>query len=243
MSDFFTTLGDFQPDSGQIHLPPMDQQDVYNECKQELDEKCVSPSHFGHIWHREFNDVVIPEKQRLGKCEQCEDFHEQIISSRDPREREAIKQRRVQHIKFVRRERLVYHRWRKRCKDEPEKYMCVILDGMDQNKTNLPSFNTGESPDGITVRIIGGLIHSAQKTAHAYLVTHFTKETNTMIEVLRRVLESRDTLPPTLVLQLDNTSQENKNSHFFAYLSALVHAGTFERIVVNFLPVGHTHVS
>ena len=74
-------------------------------------------------------------------------------------------------------------------------------------------------------------------------MTHFAKETNTMIDVLRRVLESRDTLPPTLVLQLDNTSQENKNSRFFAYLSALVHAGTFEKIVVNFLPVGHTHVS
>lgn len=29
MNEFFTDLGDFQPDSGQIHLPPMDQKVIY----------------------------------------------------------------------------------------------------------------------------------------------------------------------------------------------------------------------
>lgn len=215
---------------------------MYRECKTDLEEKCVSPSWFNQIWHDDFPDVVIPKKQRLGKCEKCEDYHEQIVSATDPNERESIKRKRVKHIKFVRKERLVYHRWRKRCMENPEKYICIILDGMDQNKTNIPFFNTGESPDGITVRIIGAIVHSVQKQVYAYLNTHFTKETNTMIEVLRRVLEAQETLPPVLVLQLDNTSQENKNSHLFAFLAALVKAGTFEKVVVNFLPVGHTHV-
>ena len=216
---------------------------MYRECATDLGDKCVSPSYFNQIWKREFPDVVIPKKQRLGKCDQCEDFHEQIISSKDPMQRESIKNKRVQHIKFVRKERLVYHKWRKRCREHPDKYVCIILDGMDQNKTNIPSFNTGESPEGITVRIIGAIVHSLEKQVHSYLITHFTKETTTMIDVLRRVLESQDTLPPVLVLQLDNTSQENKNSHFFAFLAALVKAGTFEKIIVNFLPVGHTHVT
>ena len=130
-----------------------------------------------------------------------------------------------------------------RCREHPDKYLCVILDGMDQNKTNIPWFNTGESPDGMTVRIIGAIVHSQQKKTHAYLVTHHTKETNTMIDVLRRVLESRETLPRVLVLQLDNTSQENKNNHMFAFLAGLVESGVFDKIIVNFLPVGHTHVS
>ena len=216
---------------------------MYGECHQELGEKCVSPSYFNRIWNLEFPDVIIPKKQRLGKCAQCEDFHEQIMSSKDPLEREAIKQKRIEHIKFVRKERFVYHKWRKTCRDNPDKYLCIILDGMDQNKTNVPSFNTGESPESVTVRIIGAIVHSVEKSVYAYLNTHFTKETNTMIEVLRRVLEAQDTLPPVLVLQLDNTSQENKNSHLFAFLAALVKAGTFEKIIVNFLPVGHTHVS
>ena len=114
---------------------------------------------------------------------------------------------------------------------------------MDQSKTDLPDFNTGESPCQMTCRVIGALVHHDKKEAYAYLVTKYTKETNTMIEVLSRILDSREHLPPTLVLQLDNTWQENKNSRMFSYLAALVETGVFEHIIVNFLPVGHTHVS
>ena len=200
---------------------------------------CVSPSYFNQIWSTEFPDVVIPKKQRLGKCHTCEGLHDQIISTNDLVECEALKQKRIAHIKFVRKERLVYHTWRKKCRDHPDKYLCVILDGMDQNKTKVPNFNTGETPDGITVRIIGAIAHSLEKHIYAYLVTHFTKETNTMVEVLSRVLESMEDLPPVLVLQLDNTSQENKNRRLFAYLSALVKSGRFERVIINFLPSTH----
>ena len=92
------------------------------------------------------------------------------------------------------------------------------------------------------MRVIGALVHTAQKLSYAFLVTDFTKETNTNIEVLRRVLDDQAVLPPTLVLQLDNTSQENKNSHLFTFLAELIEAKVFERIIINFLPVGHTHV-
>ena len=70
----------------------------------------------------------------------------------------------------------------------------------------------------------------------------FTKETNTGLEALRRTIDAQENLPPTLILQLDNTSQENKNSHLFAFVAQLVEAKVFERVIVNFLPVGHTHV-
>ena len=120
--------------------------------------------------------------------------------------------------------------------------MVVTLDGMDQSKTNIPDHNTSESSPSMTVRVIGALVHTFQKLSYAFLVTDFTKETNTNIEVLRRVLDDQAKLPPTLVLQLDNTSQENKNSHLFTFLAELLEAKVFERIIVNFLPVGHTHV-
>ena len=82
--------------------------------------------------------------------------------------------------------------------------MCVILDGMDQSKTDLPDYNSGESPVQMTCRVVGAIIHRATKVSQAYIVSHFTKETNTMIEVLRRVIDSQDDLPPVLVIQLDN---------------------------------------
>ena len=123
--------------------------------------------------------------------------------------------------------------------------MCVILDGMDQSKTNLPDFNSGETLPQMTVRIIGAIVHGATKQAYTYLVTDFTKETNTNLEVLSRVVSAQRAkrqLPPVLVIQVDNTWQKNKNSRFFTYVASLVEADVFEEIIVNFLPICHTHV-
>ena len=113
--------------------------------------------------------------------------------------------------------------------------------GMDQDKTDLPNFGSGEQPETLPVRVIGAICHGYTKDVRIYTVTHYTKETNTLIEVLTRVLASRSHLPPTLILQLDNTSQENKNNHLFAFLALLLETRVFENIIVNFLPVGHTH--
>ena len=47
--------------------------------------------------------------------------------------------------------------------------------------------------------------------------------------------------PKELNVQLDNTSKDNKNRFLFAFCDYMVHKGLFNRISVNFLPVGHTH--
>ena len=40
---------------------------------------------------------------------------------------------------------------------------------------------------------------------------------------------------------MDNCSRENKNKFVLSYLHFLVKSGTFNEIIVSFLPVGHTH--
>jgi len=71
----------------------------------------------------------------------------------------------------------------------------VTLDGMDQSKTNIPDHlcNTSESSPSMTVRVSGALVHTFQKLSYAFLVT---KETNTNIEVLRRVLDDQTASHP-----------------------------------------------
>jgi len=48
-------------------------------------------------------------------------------------------------------------------------------------------------------------------------------------------------LPPILYLQFANCVRENKNRYMFALLALLIEEKIFEKIRVNFLPVGHTH--
>ena len=50
-----------------------------------------------------------------------------------------------------------------------------------------------------------------------------------------------ESLPPTLNLQLDNASGDNKNRWVFAFCSLLVYRAIFREIYINFLIVGHTH--
>jgi hypothetical protein len=46
MTDYFYTLGDHQPNTGQIHLPPGDRQDICNEMKNDLGELSVGEMTF-----------------------------------------------------------------------------------------------------------------------------------------------------------------------------------------------------
>jgi hypothetical protein len=208
----------------------------------DLAESSVELKTFYRIWQEEFPEVRISAAQRLGKCEICSSCHERILSERDKLEREKIKEERRVHLKNVKADRLEYHKYRKLGRDRPQDYTVVIIDGMDQDKTCVPNFNSGENLAVLPVRIIGALKHGPVNEAYAYHITDYTKETNTVLEVLRRVLEAQPQLGKTLVLQLDNTSQENKNSHMFSFLAELVECKVFERVIVNFLPVGHTHV-
>ena len=60
---------------------------------------------------------------------------------------------------------------------------------------------------GLNCRIIGGIVHGCPDKFYAFLVTHFNKETNTLLECFRRILDSLPTIPPKIIVQLDNTSQ------------------------------------
>ena len=42
-------------------------------------------------------------------------------------------------------------------------------------------------------------------------------------------------------MQLDNTTGENKNETVLGFLAWLCAVGTFKKVTLSFLPVGHTH--
>ena len=42
-------------------------------------------------------------------------------------------------------------------------------------------------------------------------------------------------------LIIDGATKQNKGRFFFAFLAMLVHHSVFDKVLVSFLPVGHTH--
>jgi hypothetical protein len=61
------------------------------------------------------------------------------------------------------------------------------------------------------------------------------------MHVIADVRQRKGRLPPTLRIQADNYTRENKNIYKFALCAALVGLGYFQEVQLCFLIVGHTH--
>ena len=131
-------------------------------------------------------------------------------------------------------ERSKVMRHRQKVHQSPEKYMCIIIDGMDQKKTCLPHFQRMPKRFGdeclVQIHLVVCLLYSQEIKPWVYLTyTNIHNDPNLTVTVMQRVLQSwPGILPPVLYVQLDNTARENKNSTVFGYLSMLVEKGIFK---------------
>ena len=140
-----------------------------------------------------------------------------------------------------------WEKHRKKCEKNPTASLAIIIDGMDQSKTDIPHFvrKPKDANENLFLRIhlVGCLIYSAHMTFRIFLnYPNVRNDANLTITILQTILrEFPGPLPPTLYLQLDNTARENKNNLLMAYLGYLVHTRVFRKIKLGFLLVGHTH--
>ena len=139
-----------------------------------------------------------------------------------------------------RTERRKYYHHREKSRSEPQKYLAIIIDGMDQNKTNIP--NQTRKPKStqnlwhLRTHLTGGLAHTrAPNGKHAfafYDLLQWAHNCNLTIHVLLSILVELQRLPGTLYLQLDNCSRENKNKYFLAFCALMVQLRIFKKVSV-----------
>jgi hypothetical protein len=148
-------------------------------------------------------------------------------------------------------ERSKYHKHIHKARSNPEKYLTIILDGMDQQKSAVPLLaKESKSVQGLwrlRTHITGAIVHTASphgRKVYAYVdYLQWPHDSNLTINILEDILSkwSGSTLPEVLYLQLDNCYRENKNRFLFGYCSLLVELNIFRKVRINFLHVGHTH--
>lgn len=148
---------------------------------------------------------------------------------------------------ICRRERKKYHSHREKSRTSPDKYMTIIVDGMDQSKTNLPYTKViAKSTSGLwklRTHVTGILIHTKApcgKLAYAFVdLLLWPHDSNLTMTVLYNVLtdytRSHD-LPENLYLQMDNTIRENKNKYVLGFCAILVQLKIF-KVCTLFLPL------
>ena len=95
------------------------------------------------------------------------------------------------------------------------------------------------------MHMCGVLVHGLDLYCHVWMDAHYKHNSNQVMTSIMKVLDDvkiqRGTLLPTLHIQADNCSRENKNKYMFAFCACFVALENFREVRLSFLIVGHTH--
>ena len=92
---------------------------------------------------------------------------------------------------YISEERRKYYSHREKSRANPEKYLTIIIDGMDQSKTNIPSLTCApkslQNMQGIRTHLTGALVHTRSphgKRIYAYYdLLQYPHDSNLVIQV------------------------------------------------------------
>ena len=221
----------------------------YEKDMQMDNEHPVHKSYFFKCFNSLANKLKIKLARDTGtfaRCAVCNAYDARLRAAKTPMERAQLKRFRASHHNKQTVQRLKYYKHRRKARKNPSRYLSIIIDGMDQKKTNCPAMGKFTKDDPPLVqRVMGVKVHGIG--SYAFIVDDTVRKgANLVCEILRLVLNdlnSQQKLPhdePVLYLQVDNCG-ENKNKTLLAFLTDLVRRKIFRKIKAGFLMVGHTH--
>jgi hypothetical protein len=200
--------------------------------------------------HSEAPILRLRKWMPFAKCDECVERRKKMETEKDVDVLQALREAARAHIRFIKMQRLSY---KLRCLDAircPSMYVSLIVDGADQSDHCLPHTcmrsHKSDQAWKLKLHLMGVIAHG--HGAYVYTCPHnFAQGHNVTIQAVLDTLIQlmKDNgwakLPEVLYLQLDNTTKQNKGRFLLAFLALLVEAGSFRKIIVSFLPVGHTH--
>lgn len=207
--------------------------------------------YFCQIWKSEPSTrrIKIRKWLKFSKCDVCVIIRDRLNKTHNIVSRAALKKQSRAHHLEVQREREAYYERRKLARESPDEYLSITIDGADQGAYGQPYFHEKSKAHSkyykIRVHVMGVLAHGRRVDCYTYLdnVRHGSNATlESLMATLRRIVaEHGGRLPATLFIQLDNTTGSNKNQFVMTFMGYLIHREVFKKILVSFLPVGHTH--
>lgn len=252
------SLGDEMPHRSFSNLPMYNKAQVYQfyimwynaHDPMRFSRSPPSISTFYSVWKQHVPDVKLMKNIGFEKCAECVFYGEQRAKYMlNPTKLREIKDASRQHYVDVASERRGYELRKLQSCREPKHYLSLVIDGADQSSYGLPHFLQKSKEDKghkIAVKIVGVLMHGVENDLYLFsMVEGFETGANHVIESLHRALDRKKRklgmLPPTLFVQADNCTRENKNRFFLGYLEMLVARGVFVEVQMSSLEVGHTH--
>ena len=142
---------------------------------------------------------------------------------------------------YNRLERRKYHSHREKSRTYPEKFLTLMIDGMDQSKTHLPNTKliakSTSSLWRLRTHVTGAIVHtkaSFGKLVYCFVdLLQFPHDSNLTLTVIVNVLSDfarNNHFPEVLYIQMDNTARENKNKFVLTFCAALVELQIFKKV-------------
>ncbi|XP_053382926.1 uncharacterized protein LOC123562861 [Mercenaria mercenaria] len=144
--EYANKYADKLPNSTKLHLPScLTKDSINNIMTEELEDKeeeIVSKSHFYYrpILRTCLSHIAIPPTSRFSKCNTCSKIKTQLGETKDKTKCKQLISLRQKHLMNQSTERRKYYKHSMKGRTEPGKYLSIILDGMDQKKTELPHY-------------------------------------------------------------------------------------------------------
>lgn len=246
------------PNKDAIELPSgLSREYVYTEYLASLSEEEIqlkmhaALSTWYHVLHEFHGHLKFPKICAFSQCNLCNRLKTNIEKAESKIEKEKFRKLRQIHLEQAAAERRKYRKhWDKAKSLNPDKYMCMIIDGMTQNTTALPHFK--RKPKWMAQHQydchVQGIMVAGRNASMEFAYANIKNNANMNITTLhqaivneqqRRKDEGRP-MPEVLYIQMDNVNS-NKSKLLFAYLAVLLLNKVFKKVKVNFLLVGHTH--
>ena len=254
LRDYMEFFIERPPDESRPRLPILVKKEIYdNEYKYFMEEihlKKVSYKWFNTIWKQHFGHCMLTDKRRFGQCNRCAELNRlYTLSCRTPKTAQIKRELlliKSAHIEMIRNYRRLVTTWMQMAEREPDKHLFVMMDGMDQNKTAMPS--EGRHRKSREGKNLYGIKLTNALTNHGNFFfwqdASLKSTTNQILYMLDLIFEHvknhQRNLPRNLFLVFDSCSV-NKSRKLFTFLSSFVAYSVFDEIQIIYLPVGHTH--
>jgi hypothetical protein len=164
-------------DSIQYRLPSCESmKDIFREIalNMEIDGLTkVTNAIMYKIWETKYANYGFHKSSAFAKCTQCTQFKDGLSKERRKKERAILEEGRANHLREQMSRRYVYYAHRVLAKKDPDNYLCIIHDKMDQNKTWIPRLVT--VPKSLTangmalpIALTGMLTHGREPGVYAH---------------------------------------------------------------------------
>ena len=151
----------------------------------------MSSSQFGKLFNIYSNQLNIRLTRDTGdflSCTVCDAYDARIRSAPTDEHRAILIDFKKRHRTKQQTQRLKYYKHKRKAKNDPKRYLSIIIDGMDQKKTNCPVLGrTVKDKPPLTQRVIGVIVHGICRLVYVCDDT-VRGGANLIIDILRRTL-------------------------------------------------------